>query len=89
MTVSECEYKTLEADLALAARNNDNLRDELKSSNRWIAGLLILALIMAICACTTAFQNVKLKEGAISHGVLQYNSTNGALEWIDNNKSKQ
>lgn len=81
MNLSEDTIKHLELRGEVITKDMEiaTLKDNVKNKNFYF-WMMIFFIVTTLWAC---HQRAQLKQGAIKHGVLQYNATNGVLQWVN------
>lgn len=80
-TLTECEIANLRGEVITKDMEIATLKDNVKNKNFYFWMLLVYSIFFTVATFWACYQRDTLKEGAIKHGVLQYNATNGVLQW--------
>lgn len=81
MNLSEDTIKHLELRGELITKDMEiaTLKDNVKDKNFYF-WMMIFFIVTTLWAC---YQRDQLKQGAIDSGAIQYNPTNGVLQWVN------
>jgi hypothetical protein len=79
--ISDCEYRDWQEQTNKLSAQVKTLEDEVKTKGQIILTLSLVVVGLIVVFFIATYQRDSFRDGAIKHGVLQYNSTNGVLEW--------